>query len=122
LMYLTETLIDCAGRQYPMVGTYPFKTKMLPRLKALGYREVVAAKRTFIGPGDKIRGHEFHYSELCGFVPGQKIQTAYSIETPDHKKISEGYCHKNCLGSYVHLHFGSNPEFARGFVTACGGS
>jgi cobyrinic acid a,c-diamide synthase len=119
LMYLTETLTDCAGRQYPMVGAYPFKTRMLPRLKALGYREVVAAKKTFIAPEEKIRGHEFHYSELRGFVPGKKIQTAYFMEAPDKTKIREGYYYKNCLGSYVHLHFGSNPEFARGFVAAC---
>jgi cobyrinic acid a,c-diamide synthase len=122
LMYLTETLTDCAGRQYPMVGAYPFKTRMLPRLKALGYREVVTAKKTFIRAQQKIRGHEFHYSELCGFVPGKKIQTAYSMEGPGKTKISEGYHYKNCLGSYVHLHFGSNPEFVRGFVAACRGS
>jgi cobyrinic acid a,c-diamide synthase len=122
LMYLTETLTDCAGRRYPMVGAYPFKTRMLPRLKALGYREVVAAKKTFITAEERIRGHEFHYSELCGFVPGKKIQRAYSMDGPNNTKISEGYRYKNCLGSYVHLHFGSNPEFARGFVAACRGS
>jgi cobyrinic acid a,c-diamide synthase len=122
LMFLTETLTDCAGWRYPMVGAYPFKTRMLPQLKALGYREVVAAKPTFIARGEKIRGHEFHYSELCGFIRGKKIETVYSMEGPDHKKISEGYRYKNCLGSYVHLHFGSNPEFARRFVAACGGS
>jgi cobyrinic acid a,c-diamide synthase len=122
LMYLTEELTDCAGWQYPMVGVFPFKTRMLPRLKALGYREVVATKPTFITAGEKIRGHEFHYSELCGSIPGKKIETVYSMEGSDHKKISEGYRYKNCLGSYVHLHFGSNPEFARGFVAACGGS
>jgi cobyrinic acid a,c-diamide synthase len=122
LMYLTETLTDCAGRQYPMVGAYPFKTRMLPRLEALGYREVVTTKKTFIAPVEKIRGHEFHYSEIRGFVPGKKIQTAYSKEGPGKTRISEGYYYKNCLGSYVHLHFGSNPEFARGFVAACRGS
>jgi cobyrinic acid a,c-diamide synthase len=122
LMYLTQTLTDCAGRQYPMVGAYPFKTRMLPRLKALGYREVVAATKTFIAPAEKIRGHEFHYSELRGFVPGKKVQTDYSMDGPNNTKVTEGYRLKNCLGSYVHLHFGSNPEFARGFVAACRGS
>src|SRR5215467_10326609 len=119
LMYLTETLTDCTRRRYPMVGVYPFKTRMLPRLKALGYREVVIAKQTFIKTQEKIKGHEFHYSELCGSVRSKKIQTAYSMEGPGKTKISEGYHYKNCLGSYVHLHFGSNPEFARGFVAAC---
>ena len=44
------------------------------------------------------------------------------MDGPNNTKISEGYRYKNCLGSYVHLHFGSNPEFARGFVAACRGS
>jgi cobyrinic acid a,c-diamide synthase len=122
LMYLTEALTDGPRQQYPMVGVYPFTTRMLPRLKALGYREVVTAKRTFISAKAKIKGHEFHYSELCGVVPGKNIQTTYSMEGPGKTKISEGYKYKNCLGSYVHLHFGSNPEFARGFVAACRGS
>jgi len=119
LMYLTEALTDCAGRRHPMVGAYPFKTRMLPRLKALGYREVTIAKQTFIKTQAKIKGHEFHYSELCDFVPSKTIPAAYSMEGPGKTRISEGYHYKNCLGSYVHLHFGSNPEFARGFVATC---
>jgi cobyrinic acid a,c-diamide synthase len=79
----------------------------------------VAAKKTFMAPEEKIRGHEFHYSELHDFLPGRKIQTAYLMEGPNKTRIREGYHYKNCLGSYVHLHFGSNPEFARGFVAAC---
>ena len=55
-MYLTETLTDCSGRQYPMVGAYPFKTRMLPRLKALGYREVVIAEENIYCAGGKDQG------------------------------------------------------------------
>ncbi|MEX0806451.1 MAG: cobyrinate a,c-diamide synthase [Candidatus Binatia bacterium] len=121
LMYLTEALTDCGKRQYPMVGVYPFQTRMLPRLKALGYREVVAAKKTFVAQGAKIRGHEFHYSEIYRSQGTKAIETAYLIEGPGKTKLREGYRYKKCLGSYVHLHFGSNPEFARSFVAACRG-
>ena len=31
----------------------------------------------------------------------------------------EGYRYKNCLASYIHLHFGSNPELAAHFVASC---
>ncbi len=121
LMYLAKALRDCAKRQYPMVGVFPFETRMLPCLKALGYREVAFTKKTFITRGEKMRGHEFHYSELRSFPAGKKIQTVYVMEGPGKTKVREGYCYKNCLGSYVHLHFGSNPVFARSFVAACRG-
>lgn len=122
LMYLAKALRDCGKRDYPMVGAYSFKTRMLPRLKALGYREVLSTKQTFIARGEKIRGHEFHYSELRGSPGGKKIERTYSVRGASKPGFREGYRYQNCLGSYVHLHFGSNPEFARGFVAACRGS
>ncbi len=33
--------------------------------------------------------------------------------------MSEGYSKNNVLASYVHLHFGSNPEVARNLVESC---
>ena len=121
LIYLTAALMDSAKREYPMVGAYPFKTRMLPRLRAFGYREVVATKKAFVARGQRIRGHEFHYSEIDSFSDAKAIDTAYFIEGPGKTKLREGYRYKNCLASYVHLHFGSNPEFARHFVAVCRG-
>jgi cobyrinic acid a,c-diamide synthase len=119
LMYLAAALTDCAERQYPMVGAYPFKTRILPRLRALGYREVVTAKKTFAAPGERIRGHEFHYSEIYGSTGAKNIDAAYSVKGTQGTAPCAGFRYRNCLAGYVHLHFGSNPEFARGFVAAC---
>lgn len=119
LMYLAVALTDCAGRQYPMIGAYPFKTRMLPRLRALGYREVVTDKKAFTAPGETIRGHEFHYSELYGSMSSRKIDTAYFVKGTQGTAPCAGFRYRNCLAGYVHLHFGSNPEFARSFVAAC---
>jgi cobyrinic acid a,c-diamide synthase len=121
-MYLTGALTDCAGRKHPMVGVFPFETRMLPRLRALGYREVLSTRQMFVARGEKMRGHEFHYSELRPSVGDKKIETTYSVLGTGGGRLREGYRYKSCLGSYVHLHFGSNPEFARGFVAACRGS
>jgi len=30
-----------------------------------------------------------------------------------------GYVYKNTLATYIHIHFASNPDFARGFVNTC---
>jgi cobyrinic acid a,c-diamide synthase len=119
LMYLAGALTDCAGRQYPMVGAYPFKTRMLPRLRALGYREVVTANKAFTERSETIRGHEFHYSEIYGSMSSPKIDTAYFVKGTQGTAPCAGFRYRNCLAGYVHLHFGSNPEFARSFVAAC---
>src|SRR5436309_8547470 len=39
---------------------------------------------------------------------------------PDDVPRPEGYLYKQCLASYLHLHFGSNPEFAAALVSAAG--
>jgi len=65
LMYLTETLTDGAGAEHPMCGVLPAACRMLPRRAALGYREVTLAEPGLLGPaGARLRGHEFHYSEV----------------------------------------------------------
>jgi len=116
-MYLTENLIDLRGRRFPMVGIYPFATKMLPRFRALGYREVKTVPGSFLPSGMQARGHEFHYSALDGNVKNDsRIKKIYRTFPRAEK---EGFLYKNCLASYIHLHFGSNPAIASRFVEAC---
>ncbi len=118
-MYLCEELVDQSGYSYPMSGCFPFATQMHLRLKALGYREVTLSQSTVIGNQDlTIRGHEFHYSELLRVAPG--VQTVYRIsDRSGLDKAPEGYQVDHTLGSYNHLHFGSQPEAARCFVENC---
>ena len=62
-----------------------------------------------LGPaGTAARGHEFHYSEME--LP-EGVARAYRLARPDGQDLGcEGYRVHNVLGSYVHLHFGSNPQ------------
>jgi cobyrinic acid a,c-diamide synthase len=119
LMYLARDLRDLEGRTFPMAGVFPFAVQMLPRLKALGYREVTLTGAGLLGPsGTKARGHEFHYSEIVGQPDG--VPRLYRL-TPRQggAAVNEGYCAHNVLASYVHLHFGSNPAVARHLVASC---
>ena len=118
-MYLCQELYDQNGNCYPMVGCFPFATKMFVRLKALGYREITLTTDTVIGKkGHLIRGHEFHYSELTKLAPN--TATAYRIsDRVGMEKAPDGYWVNQTLGSYNHLHFGSQPLAGRHFVENC---
>jgi cobyrinic acid a,c-diamide synthase len=102
-----------------MAGCFPFATRMFPRLKALGYREITLTRNTVIGDqGLIVRGHEFHYSGLT--TNGADFQTTYRIsDRSGLDKPPDGYLTKRTLGSYNHLHFGSQPETAKYFVKNC---
>jgi cobyrinic acid a,c-diamide synthase len=119
LMYLAREIRDREGRTHPMAGVFPFPVRMLPRLKALGYREVTLTAASLLGPaGTRVRGHEFHYSEIVGEPDG--VPRLYRL-TPRRggEAALEGFGCRNVLASYVHLHFGSNPEAARHLVAGC---
>ncbi len=102
----------------PMAGVFPARAQMLPRRRALGYREVTLAADSPLGPtGTTLRGHEFHYSDMA--MPAE-VPRAYRLTRRAGEDAGEeGYLIGNVLGSYVHLHFGSNPQVARNFVEFC---
>lgn len=101
-----------------LVGIFPVSTRLLEQRKALGYREIKLREDTIIGrKGTVARGHEFHYSEMEEMPP--QIERLYQVSKGQSDLGTEGYRYKNCLASYIHLHFGSNPELAAAFVESC---
>jgi cobyrinic acid a,c-diamide synthase len=118
LMYLCRELTDMDGRIHPMAGCFSFSTRMLQRLKTLGYREITLTKNTIIGQAEqKIRGHEFHYSEI---ISPAAVPSVYAVTSRFGKsETEEGFQVNNTLGSYIHLHFGSQPNAAAALVQAC---
>jgi len=120
-IYLTEGVVDTKAEIesfHEFTGIFPVTTRMLARRKALGYREIVLTRDTLLGPkGTTARGHEFHYSEMGEMPP--TVQRLYNVRKSGVDLGTEGYAHKNCLASYVHLHFGSSPGMARSFVAHC---
>lgn len=135
-MYLMDSIrtspdTDQEETTFPMAGVFPFRCAMTPRFRALGYREAVTAASSPLGPaGTVIRGHEFHYSAILDEAPSDGkpsesdnlsgLQFVYDLS--DRKGpicTQEGALIGNVLGSYVHLHFASNPAVPVSFVTAC---
>jgi cobyrinic acid a,c-diamide synthase len=120
-LYLLQAITDQQGKRHDMVGFFPAVSLMLPRLQRFGYAEVTARGHCpFLGRGEKIRGHEFHYSDI-GPMP-RNIQRTYVVSRRKNQEHhTEGYRRQNVLAGYLHLHFASNPDFAKRFVAACAG-
>ena len=102
----------------PLAGVFPASARMLAKRRALGYRAVTTTADTLLGPaGTTARGHEFHYSELD--MPASVARGYRVTDRTGALCAAEGYVQGNVLGSYVHLHFASNPLLAVNFVATC---
>ena len=118
-IYLTEGMAETESvLPADFAGIFPVRASMLPRRKALGYRQVEFASDSIISSaGGSARGHEFHYSEI-GEMP-EHIEQCYRVTRQGQELGREGYHSRNCLASYIHLHFGSHAGIAESFVAAC---
>ncbi|MCU0573672.1 MAG: cobyrinate a,c-diamide synthase [Syntrophobacteraceae bacterium] len=129
MMFLGRDIETMEGARHPMAGVLPFGTRMLKRRKALGYTEVELLRPCLLGPaGLRLRGHEFHYSEIAptgdeggSSMAGRGVpEQVYLLRG---KKAGEtrreGYLAGSVLASYIHLHWGSAPEAAASFVQHC---
>lgn len=118
-MYLMRTIRDLKGRGHRMAGVFPFDAVMEARFRSLGYREITTRRDSLLGPaGTRVRGHEFHYSRIKG--AGNNQDTVYIVTGRlGLEETEEGFTVRRALGSYIHLHWGSNPAAARSLVEAC---
>jgi cobyrinic acid a,c-diamide synthase len=124
-MYLMQEVVTDQRQRFPMCGVFDFSAHMRDRSQALGYRRVRFSHDTFLGPaGTDARGHEFHYSTIAGDPRGaDAVYTATDRRDRDTGPrgflARHGHLALNTIGSYVHLHFASNPGLADNFVAAC---
>jgi cobyrinic acid a,c-diamide synthase len=94
---------------------------MHQRLRSLGYREITLLSSSVIGSaGLRSRGHEFHYSGIDDGGEQGGLKTVFSVSArAGMRQDKTGYVVNRTLGSYIHLHFGSQPEAAEWFVKNC---
>lgn len=123
-MYLCRSLFDTDGKKTgDMCSIFDFDIQMSKRLRSLGYREITLKTDTLIGKkGDKIRGHEFHYSSIVSHnnTEDDRFPNVYQVASRVGQDISlKGFQDNMTLGSYLHVHFGSNPRAAKTLVECC---
>lgn len=77
MLYLGKSLITQAGSEYPLVGYLPHSSTMQDAKLTIGYRQLEVM-------GEKLRGHEFHYSHLVhpqGGISCQRNATGQPVDT-----------------------------------------
>ncbi len=118
MMYLCKNVIGQDGQSRDMTGVFDATVEMTPRLQALGYVEATCVNDCMLSPaGGTVRGRVFHYSRVASH--GER---RFSYRLSKDKGIDgplDGFVKNNALASYLHLHFGSDLGFARGFAGSC---
>jgi cobyrinic acid a,c-diamide synthase len=110
-------LAECGGLLYlcaeldghAMCGVLPARGQMSGRL-SLGYREAVAVTATpWIDAGERVRGHEFHYSAVEQRGDGTPPAWALSARGTERP---EGIALGSIQASYLHVHWAAHPRLA----------
>jgi cobyrinic acid a,c-diamide synthase len=110
LIMLGETLTNQAGESYPMAGRLPLQTKMTSKL-TLGYRRACSLRPTIVvEANDRFNGHEFHHCQSLP-TPTDPIYTWSGRQ--------EGWTRAQIHASYLHLHWGAQPELGIRYLQAC---
>jgi cobyrinic acid a,c-diamide synthase len=119
LMYLTRSISGYRNknRKYKMIGLFDAETIMTGKL-ILGYTEAVLNNnKSIFGNIKRIRGHEFHYSNIINNHKDLKL--IYTLKKG--KGIIDGYdgfYSNNCIASYMHTHF-INSNISNNFIESC---
>jgi cobyrinic acid a,c-diamide synthase len=124
-------LAECGGLLYlcneldghAMCGALPLRARMTGRL-ALGYREAVAATATpWLDTGERVRGHEFHYTQVEPLEAGsaqagaETLPAAWTLSARGTAR-AEGFARGGVQASYLHVHWAAHPQLASRFALA----
>jgi len=117
LMYLSKGIRDLEGNMYSMVGVYDFEVVMTKKLQRFGYVEAeITMDNVLFKKGERIKGHEFHYSRIEGFSQN----ASYIVNKPGKEEKWEcGFVHKNSLASFVHINLYTYKEGVKRFLDRC---
>lgn len=114
-MYLGEAIVDRVGARFPMVGAIRGEFRDAGKLVRFGYVELEDKSGAFFGtPGDRIRGHEFHYydgDDVGADCVATKLSTG--------RRFPAAHVNSRRWLGFAHLYYPSNPRFPELFVEKC---
>jgi cobyrinic acid a,c-diamide synthase len=115
LMYLAQELI-VAGTHHPMAGLLDIIVEQTPRPQGHGYVEAeVDRENPFFAAGDRLRGHEFHYSKVAqGDLPHETALLLHRGRGLGERR--DGLIAGKIWASYTHIHALGTPSWAERFT------
>ncbi|MTV50232.1 cobyrinate a,c-diamide synthase [Heliobacillus mobilis] len=120
-MTLCRSITTNDGQSYELAGLVPADCRMGTKRRALGYVTAQIDHDTLLGRrGDRLRGHEFHYSDVY-FSPEENMRPAFSLGKTDplggtEAFRPEGYSSGSLTASYFHFHFSAFPSSMKRFL------
>jgi len=111
-MYLHEKLEGTEGESFEMIGVIPGEVIRTARLVRFGYINISGIKDgVYIRAEEQLRGHEFHYWD-------SNNNGSDCIAEKPNGSTSWDCIHMkgNMFAGFPHLHYYSNPGFAKRFV------
>jgi cobyrinic acid a,c-diamide synthase len=118
LMYLGESLV-LDEVNYPMVGLLPVVFGFSNRPQGHGYTIFEVKKpNPYFRPGTRVRGHEFHYSNVLEWRGASEDLAFRMIRGGGFDGTGDGLCYKNTLATYSHIHVLGTPSWAEAMVEA----
>lgn len=118
LMYLGKELV-LDSNNYAMTGILPLTFGFSKRPQGHGYTILkVVRENPYYPVGSMVKGHEFHYSSVMNWKGGQ-APFAFEVERGTGIwEQSDGYCYKNVLATYTHIHACGTTQWAEALVKA----
>lgn len=103
-IYLTKGIKKLDEKFYDFAGLLDIKVQMKKNLniKRFGYIDIETVE------GLKIKGHEFHYSDIYDI---NEKETIFNIKKQNGNAWQCGYRKKNLIAGYPHINFFGNGEF-----------
>lgn len=107
-IYLGRSLTGFDGVKHRMSGVLPIDFVMDSDHLTIDYVSLETRRESPLGPpGTMLRGQEFHQSRI---VAAGSDPDLFDVTTSDGRTCAAGHQNVNAAGSYVHLHFASNPQ------------
>ncbi len=112
MMFLLDSLTDLEGRRFRMVGAFPGRTRLSPRLGGFGYATGRLLRSGLLGPrGTALRGHLYHHSLRTsppGYPWGMRVRPRNGAAPH-----GDGYGTGSQFASYLHLRWDTVKGFAQ---------